>query len=215
MSSFGRGEGAGATDDSDYVSSIAEVLAGVKTCRIVRVLRRFGHVLARTHVHRYTAGSDNECMEMHMFDTESQERFHAAPSPEDTLGPELLDDDCDCVHPAAVMEARRALGDAPPAETMADLFAILGDPTRMRVLTALASGELCVSDLAVATGVNRTTISHQLRVLRAHRMVRRRRDGKVVYYALDDDHVAALLGMAAAHAREDATDEAGVDRRSA
>lgn len=120
----------------------------------------------------------------------------------DELGPELLEDDCDCVHPSAVMAARRALGDAPSAETMATLFAILGDPTRMRVLTALASGELCVSDLAVATGVNRTTISHQLRVLRAHRMVRRRRDGKVVYYALDDDHVAALLGMAAAHAQE-------------
>jgi ArsR family transcriptional regulator len=116
---------------------------------------------------------------------------------------EAPDDLCDCVHPAAVMEARRALGDAPPAESMAELFAILGDPTRMRVLTALASGELCVSDLAVATGVNRTTVSHQLSVLRTSRMVRRRREGKVVYYALDDDHVASLLRMAAAHAEEE------------
>lgn len=159
-----------------------------------------------------------------MFDTTShpspprpdEQPPQRGPLPEPPHALAALDDDqCDCVHPAAVMEARRALGDAPPAETMADLFAILGDPTRMRVLTALASGELCVSDLAVATGVNRTTISHQLRVLRAHRMVRRRRDGKVVYYALDDDHVAALLGMAAAHAREEAGDAAERDRRSA
>ncbi|MGI8483430.1 MAG: ArsR/SmtB family transcription factor [Thermomicrobiales bacterium] len=119
------------------------------------------------------------------------------------LASDIADDDCDCVHPSAVMAARRALGDAPPAEMMAELFAILGDPTRMRVLTALASGELCVSDLASATGVNRTTVSHQLRVLRSHRMVRRRRDGKTVYYTLDDDHVTSLLEMAAAHAHED------------
>ncbi|HEU0165913.1 MAG TPA: metalloregulator ArsR/SmtB family transcription factor [Thermomicrobiales bacterium] len=119
------------------------------------------------------------------------------------IGDGALDDLCDCVHPAAVMEARRALGDAPPAESMAELFAILGDPTRMRVLTALASGELCVSDLAAATGVNRTTVSHQLSVLRTNRMIRRRREGKVVYYALDDDHVASLLRMASAHAEEE------------
>lgn len=129
---------------------------------------------------------------------------------------EMIDDMCDCVHPAAVMEARRALGDAPPAESTAELFAILGDATRMRVLTALASGELCVSDLAVATGVNRTTISHQLRVLRSHRMVRRRRDGKVVYYALDDEHVSALISLAAAHAIEEPGDRTSdPDRRLA
>jgi len=115
---------------------------------------------------------------------------------------ELNDDMCDCVHPDAVMEARRALNAAPAPESMAELFGLLGDPTRMRVLTALASGELCVSDLAAATGVNRTTVSHQLRVLRSHRLVQRRREGKVVYYALDDDHVSALLRMASAHALE-------------
>lgn len=112
------------------------------------------------------------------------------------------DDLCDCVHPAAVMEARRVLGDAPAAEDMAALFGILGDPTRMRVLTALSSGELCVNDLALATGINRTTVSHQLRVLRTHRLVRRRRDGKAAYYQLDDDHITDLLRMAIDHASE-------------
>jgi ArsR family transcriptional regulator len=116
----------------------------------------------------------------------------------------MWNDDCDCLHPKAVMEARKALGDAPPVDEIADIFAILGDPTRMRVLIALGESELCVTDLAAATGVNRTTISHQLRVLRSHRLVRRRRDGKVVYYALDDDHVMALVRMATAHVAEDA-----------
>lgn len=111
-------------------------------------------------------------------------------------------DDCDCLHPEAVMSARRALDETPDVRDIASLFAILGDATRMRVLLALGSGELCVTDLSVATGVNRTTISHQLRILRGHRLVRRRREGKVVYYALDDDHVTALLAVAGAHAAE-------------
>ncbi|MDQ4044244.1 MAG: metalloregulator ArsR/SmtB family transcription factor [Chloroflexota bacterium] len=112
--------------------------------------------------------------------------------------------DCevDAIHPRAVMEARRALGTAAASGAVATLFAILGDPTRIRVLTALAAGELCVCDLAAATGVNRSTVSHQLRVLRAHRLVRRRREGKVAYYALDDDHVLQLLAVAGEHASE-------------
>lgn len=116
-----------------------------------------------------------------------------------------LDRGCeeDVIHPRAVLAARGELAVAPPAERVATLFGILGDPTRIRVLTALLPGELCVCDLAAATGVNRTTISHQLRVLRDHRLVRRRREGKVVYYALDDDHVIDLLGMASAHAGEE------------
>ncbi len=112
------------------------------------------------------------------------------------------DDDCDCLHPEAVMEARRALGDAAAPEDIAEIFATLGDPTRLRVLIALGERELCVTDLAAATGANRSTVSHQLRVLRQHRLVRRRRDGKVVYYALDDDHVTDLLQLASVHVGE-------------
>jgi len=112
------------------------------------------------------------------------------------------DDDCDCLHPQSVMDARRALGDAAAAEDIADIFSTLGDPTRVRVLIALGDRELCVTDLAAATGVNRTTVSHQLRVLRQHRLVRRRRDGKVVYYALDDEHVTSLLRLASDHVGE-------------
>ncbi len=132
-------------------------------------------------------------------------------------GPERLtvgewSDDCECLHPDAVFAARRALGGA-SAVDVARIFSALADPTRVRVVLALTGAELCVTDLAAVTGVNRTTISHQLKVLREHRLVRRRRDGKVVYYALDDDHVTDLLGMATAHVTE--TEFDSVARRTA
>ncbi len=128
------------------------------------------------------------------------------------VAPDDWSDDCDCLHPDAVQQAKHALGNASSAAEVARIFAVLSDPTRMRVLIALGGSELCVTDLAAATGVNRTTISHQLRVLRGHRLVRRRRDGKVVYYALDDDHVMALLNMATAHVAEAHIESA--DRRT-
>ena len=143
------------------------------------------------------------CIMMHMIETPS--RLDQAEAP----------DDCEVVilHPARVVAARAALAGAPPAATVAALFALLGDPTRARLLTALTSGELCVCDLAAATGINRTTVSHQLRLLREGRLVRRRREGKVVYYALADDHVAAVLAMGVAHAAEPAArDEAEMTR---
>jgi DNA-binding transcriptional ArsR family regulator len=129
------------------------------------------------------------CMMMHMRDNVSTKESS---------------DDCEIatLHPRQVMAARVRLSDAPPADELAQLFSILADPTRARLLTALASGELCVCDLAAATGVNRTTVSHQLRVLRDNRVVRRRRDGKVIYYALDDEHISALLTMGSAHVNE-------------
>jgi DNA-binding transcriptional ArsR family regulator len=129
-------------------------------------------------------------MEVHMTETESR------------LITTIPDDLCDCIHPEAVAEARRALDSAPPADDMAALFSILGDPSRMRVLIALSTGEMCVNDLAVATSINRTTVSHQLRVLRTHRLVKRRRDGKAAYYQLDDAHVSTLLRLAIDHASE-------------
>lgn len=120
------------------------------------------------------------------------------------ISPEDL---CDCVHPEAVVAARTVLAGTGGMAGAAEIFAVLGDPTRVRVVTALRAGELCVTDLAAATGVNRTTVSHQLRVLRSHRLVARRRVGKVVFYRIADHHVEALLDMACEHAIEDEDDE--------
>ncbi len=114
-------------------------------------------------------------------------------------------DDCECMHPRSVMAARVAIANAGDMDVLARMFTLFADSTRLQVLTALASGELCVTDLAAATGINRTTISHQLRILRQQRLVRRRRDGKVVYYMLDDDHVTAVLDLAASHVHEGAS----------
>jgi ArsR family transcriptional regulator, lead/cadmium/zinc/bismuth-responsive transcriptional repressor len=113
-------------------------------------------------------------------------------------------DDCDValIHPPAVFAARAALGVMPPVPDVAGLFALLADPTRLRLLAALATGELCVCDLAAATGINRTTVSHQLHTLREGRVVRSRREGRVIFYSLDDDHVRDLMAMGIAHAGE-------------
>lgn len=141
-----------------------------------------------------------------MIDTLSQEPSTRPGSTVRQIGPHRADpwsDECDCLHPEAVIHARARLDSAPSPDAIATVFSVLGDATRLTVVLALQAGELCVTDLAAATGVNRTTISHQLRVLRAHRLVRRRREGKVVYYALDDDHVSELMSLAIVHIAED------------
>ena len=110
---------------------------------------------------------------------------------------ELTDDFCDCMHPDSVRHARLHLEDEGAIMTAADLFSLLGDTTRLRVLVSLLHGELCVTDIATATDVNRTTISHQLRVLRSNNLVSRRREGKVVYYSIANTTLTNLLELVA------------------
>lgn len=81
------------------------------------------------------------------------------------------------------------------------LFTALGDPTRLRLMTALATHSLCVCDLAATLGLTQSAVSHQLRVLRQHGLVKAERDGRRVYYELDDEHVATLVGQALEHSR--------------
>lgn len=113
------------------------------------------------------------------------------------MEPELADEFCDCQHPQAVRHACMHLEDEGAIMDAADLFSLLGDTTRLRVLVSLLHGELCVNDIAAATEVNRTTISHQLRVLRTNHLVSRRRDGKVVYYSIANDMLTHLLELVA------------------
>ena len=87
-------------------------------------------------------------------------------------------------------------------DDVAALFKLLGDPSRLTLRDRLGHGECCVSDLAAGAGLTESATSHQLRLLRAARLVRVRRDGRQAFYALDDVHVGRLLRDAAAHAGE-------------
>lgn len=87
-----------------------------------------------------------------------------------------------------------------PAEEGAALFRLLGDPTRLRMLTELTTAdELCVHDIAERVGANESKVSQALRLLRTAGIVRNRRDGRHVHYRLDDEHVRDLLAITAAH----------------
>ncbi|WP_026341819.1 ArsR/SmtB family transcription factor [Actinomadura atramentaria] len=122
-----------------------------------------------------------------------------------------MSSDSDIVAPAARAAVRpvepakvaRVVASMPGADTvaeLADVFGLLADPGRLRVITALLEGgEMCVRDLAVACGHSESAVSHALRLLRASRVVRVRRDGRHAYYRLDDDHVRLLLELALAH----------------
>jgi DNA-binding transcriptional ArsR family regulator len=112
---------------------------------------------------------------------------------------------CDtrCVHPDAVVRVRTELaGQAESLAGMASLFGALGDPTRLRLLVALLGGRLCTCDLAGALGVTESAVSHQLRLLKGLGLVASAREGRVVYHALADAHVRALVGVARAHVEE-------------
>ena len=113
-------------------------------------------------------------------------------------------DVCDvpCLHPETVRAARESLLSSDDARELAATFGVLADPTRLRLVAALAERELCVCDLANVLGLRQSTVSHQLRLLRALRVVRVRKAGRVAYYSLDDAHVAGLLAQGLEHVRE-------------
>lgn len=82
------------------------------------------------------------------------------------------------------------------------MLRVLGDPTRLTIVRALAAEELCVCDLATLIGQSQSTISHSLRALRQMRLVRYRKDGKIAYYSVDDAHVSDISALALMHVRE-------------
>jgi len=102
-------------------------------------------------------------------------------------------------------QTQRILNALEPSEViqaMADIFKVLSDPTRLKIVTALQEGELCVSDIATLTDFSQSSVSHHLKTLRLYNLVRFRRKGKLTFYSLADTHVSALLAVARDHARE-------------
>ena len=112
---------------------------------------------------------------------------------------ELGEFDVDVVDIATVRAARADLPDIARTQAMAALFGALADPTRVRLIAALERAELCVGDLAATVGLSSSATSHQLRLLRRLGLVRTRREGRTVYYALDDEHVRTLYRQALDH----------------
>ena len=106
------------------------------------------------------------------------------------------------VHPEAVRAGLANIPSAEELDSMGAFFKVLGDRTRLRILHALLASELCVCDLSETLGMSISAVSHQLAVLKRARLVKHRRDGKVIYYAINDEHVGSLLASTRTHVSE-------------
>lgn len=117
-----------------------------------------------------------------------------------------MSDKC-CVNPENVELVKSSrLGDGTIMD-IAQIFKVLGDPTRIRIVEALRIRELCVGDLSALMDISQSGVSHQLRLMKQERIVKSRRDGKMMYYSLDDAHIEALIDMAIEHARHHGGDK--------
>ena len=107
-----------------------------------------------------------------------------------------------CINERKVASARQAMKPDETLYKLAATFKVLGDPTRTKVISALLQEELCVCDLASLIGISQSAISHQLRVLRNMNLVKYRKDGRIAYYSLDDDHISSILMAGLKHVEE-------------
>lgn len=108
----------------------------------------------------------------------------------------------ECFHPDIVRTIRNQMPGEPLQHDLAQLFKVLGDHTRIRILNALFRSELCVCDLVSILEMNQSAVSHQLRVLRDAKIVKSRKMGKNVLYSLDDNHISGLIQMGSEHVVE-------------
>ncbi|HOG00935.1 MAG TPA: metalloregulator ArsR/SmtB family transcription factor [Clostridia bacterium] len=120
--------------------------------------------------------------------------------------PEMLCD-CDVIHSDVVAAVRGKMPDEGVLYDLSDFFKMLGDSTRVKIMWALDESEMCVCDLSALLGMTKSAVSHQLRSLRLANLVKNRREGKVVYYSLADDHVKQIFEMGLEHIREKTGDD--------
>ena len=106
------------------------------------------------------------------------------------------------IHRNTVRTVRGAMPDAIALYDLADFFKLFGDSTRLGILWALSESELCVCDLCALLKMKQPAVSHQLKNLKQARIVKARREGKVVFYSLDDDHIRKLLNLGMQHLLE-------------
>lgn len=106
------------------------------------------------------------------------------------------------IHQDTVQRVRRRMPDQVDLYELSDLFKLFADSTRISILWALSESEMCVCDLCALLGMKQPAVSHQLKNLKQARVVKARREGKVIYYTLDDDHIRMLLNLGMEHLRE-------------
>ncbi len=109
---------------------------------------------------------------------------------------------CSIIHEEVVTKVRESMPMEETLYDLAELFKVFGDTTRIKILCALFESEMCVCDIAALLCMNQSAISHQLRVLKQARLVKYRKEGKVVYYSLDDEHVKQIFDHGLVHVNE-------------
>ncbi len=109
--------------------------------------------------------------------------------------------DCEVIHEDIVNKVKENMNDENELTSLANFFKIFGNFTRINIISALDQHEMCVCDLAVLLNMTKSAISHQLRTLRDTRLVKSRRDGKVIYYSLDDKHIQDIFEIGLEHIR--------------
>lgn len=107
------------------------------------------------------------------------------------------------IHEDVIERVKVQMPDETPVYEVSELFKVFGDSTRSRIICALRIEEMCVCDLAALLNMTQSAISHQLRILRASRLVKCRKQGRVVYYSLDDDHIGEIFALAFTHIMEE------------
>lgn len=116
---------------------------------------------------------------------------------------ELIGMESNAIHEDVLARVRAKMPDEDPVYEVSELFKVFGDSTRARIICALDIEEMCVCDLAVLLNMTQSAISHQLRILKTSRLVKSRKQGKVVYYSLDDAHIGDIFAKAFEHVMEE------------
>jgi ArsR family transcriptional regulator, lead/cadmium/zinc/bismuth-responsive transcriptional repressor len=113
-------------------------------------------------------------------------------------------DRCNCtvIHEEVVNRVKTLMPEEENLYDLAELFKVFGDTTRIKILCALFESEMCVCDIAALLNMTQSAISHQLRALKQARLVKYRKDGKIVFYSLDDDHVQSIFRLGLTHVIE-------------
>lgn len=115
---------------------------------------------------------------------------------------EMIKCDCIAIHQDIVNKVKASMPDEEKLYDLAEVFKVFGDTTRIKILYALFASEMCVCDIAVLLNMNQSAISHQLRVLKQSKLVKYRKEGKTVFYSLDDEHVKQIFDQGFIHVSE-------------